>query len=88
MRITTRKAVIGSALLVLLLFLFVFTRGKRGEGNAPPTTDPAEARGTVVTVEKIVPQDIIEYSEARGSPGLAGSRYQFRGIREGASNLC
>jgi hypothetical protein len=36
MRITTRKAVIGSALLVLLLFLFVFTRGKRGEGNAPP----------------------------------------------------
>jgi RND family efflux transporter MFP subunit len=66
MRITTKKAVIGSALLVLLFFLLVFTRGKRGEGNAPPTTDPAEARGTVVTVEKIVPQDIIEYSEANG----------------------
>jgi hypothetical protein len=51
MRITAKKAVIGSALLVLLFLLLLLSRGKRGEGNAPPTAAPDEATGTVVTVE-------------------------------------
>jgi len=66
MRITTKRAAIGSALLVLVLFLLLFSRGKRGEGNNPPTAAPDAAAVTVVTVEKIVPQDIIEYSESNG----------------------
>jgi membrane fusion protein (multidrug efflux system) len=66
MRITAKKAAIGSALLVLLFLLLLLSRGKRGEGNAPPTAAPDEATGTVVTVEKVVPRDIIEYSESNG----------------------
>jgi RND family efflux transporter MFP subunit len=66
MRITTKKVVIGSALLVLLFFLLFFNRGKRGEGNDLPPADPDEAAAAIVKVEKIVPQDIKEYSESNG----------------------
>lgn len=66
MKIKSRKILLIAAILFIISFLFLFNRGRDGKSGIPKNESFREAVATMVEVETISTQNILEFIESNG----------------------